>query len=140
MKLKRSFLLIALSVVAMAIMSGCDVAGTVIDLSNAQTDVTGMHVSGKGTITAFSGGAVHEIALDALESISLYQGETRVINGELYLVGDVFFKDGTHMSSHDKLHDNAALTFISVNATILGKSNRGDFSADLSNVLKITVR
>jgi hypothetical protein len=44
------------------------------------------------------------------------------------------------MAPRDKTHDNKPVTFVSVNATILGRSNRGDFSAELTNVVKITFR
>jgi hypothetical protein len=133
-----SRLIIAVLIAALTI--GCDVVGTVIDLSNTQTDVTSMHVSDKGTLTVITGGAMHELPLDALESVVLYPGETRIINGELCFVAEVFMKDGEHMQAHDKMHDNSPLTFISSNATILGKSNRGDFKVEMTNVTKITFR
>jgi hypothetical protein len=129
-----------MAVLIAALTIGCDVVGTVIDLSNTQTDVTSMHVSGKGTLTVITGGAIHKLPLDALESVVLFPGETRVINGELCFAAEVFLKDGAHMQAHDKMHDNNPLTFISSNATILGKSNRGDFKVEMTNVLKITFR
>ena len=46
----------ATALLAMACIAGCDVMGTVVDLSNTQTQVTGMHVSGPGTITVITGG------------------------------------------------------------------------------------
>ena len=130
----------ATALLAMACIAGCDVMGTVVDLSNTQTQVTGMHVSGPGTITVITGGAVHNIPLESFESITLFSDETRMINGELCYAADVFLKDGTRMASRDKTHDNKPLTYVSVNATILGRSSRGNFSADLTNVVKITVR
>ena len=125
---------------AIASIAGCNVVGTIIDQSTTQTQVTGMHVSGPGTITVITGGAVHNIPLESFESITLFPDEPRTINGELCYAADVFLKDGTRMAPRDKTHDNKPVTFVSVNATILGRSNRGDFSAELTNVVKITFR
>jgi hypothetical protein len=131
---------IAAVFIAAACIDGCDVLGTVVDQSNARTLVSGMHVSGAGTITVITGGAIHDIPLESFESLTLFPDEPRTINGELCYTADVVLKDGTRMAPRDKTHDNKPLTFVSVNATILGRSNRGNFSAELTNVLKITVR
>jgi hypothetical protein len=125
---------------AIAGIAGCNVVGTIIDQSTTQTQVTGMHVSGPGTITVITGGAVHNVPLESFESITLFPDEPRTINGELCYAADVSLKDGTRMAPRDKTHDNKPLTYVSVNATILGRSNRGNFSAELTNVLKITFR
>jgi hypothetical protein len=130
----------SMALLAIGCLAGCDVVGTVTDLSNTQTQVTGMHISGSGTITVITGGAIHQIPLESFESVTLFPDEPRTINGELCYTADVFLKDGTRMFPRDKTHDNKPLTYVSVNATILGKSNRGDFSADLTNVVKITFR
>jgi hypothetical protein len=140
MKPRKALATTVIAFLAAACIAGCDVKGTVVDLSNTQTPVTGMHVSGPGTITVITGGAIHNIPLESFESITLFPDEPRTINGELCYAADVVLKDGTRMASRDKTHDNKPQTFVSVNATILGRSNRGNFSADLTNVVKIIVR
>ena len=140
MKIPQIWVKIAVALIIVAGFAACDVIGTVVDLSNTQTLVTGMHVSGPGTITVITGGAIHNVPLESFESITLFPDETRTINGEPCYAADVYFKDGTRMAPRDKTHNNSPQTFVSVNATIMGRSNRGNFSAELTNVTKITFR
>jgi hypothetical protein len=140
MKIAQAWVRIMVALIAVACVAACDVIGTVVDQSNTQTLVTSMHVSGSGTITVITGGAIHNIPLESFESLTLFPDEPRTINGELCYAAEVFLKDGTRLASRDKAHDNKPLTYVSVNATIMGKSNRGNFSAELTNVLKITFR
>ena len=140
MTIPQIWVKIAVALVVVGGFTACDIIGTVVDLSNTQTLVTGMRVSGPGTITVITGGAIHNVPLESFESITLFPDETRTVNGELCYVADVFLKDGTRMAPRDKTHDNRPQTFVSVNATIMGRSNRGNFSAELTNVTKITFR
>jgi hypothetical protein len=140
MKIAQAWVRITVALIAVACVAACDVIGTVVDQSNTQTLVTSMHVSGPGTITVITGGAIHNIPLESFESLTLFPDEPRTINGELCYEAEVFLKDGTRMAQRDKAHDNKPMTFVSVNATIMGKSSRGNFSAELTNVLKITFR
>jgi|WetSurMetagenome_2_1015567.scaffolds.fasta_scaffold77037_2 hypothetical protein len=123
-----------------AFLSGCDVAGTVVDRSNTETQVMNMRVAGVGTLKMVHGAAVKEVPLEAFESLTLYPEETRTIEGELCFGADVTMRDGTRFSGRDKANNNKPRTYVCVTRTLLGTSHRGEFRIELSGVSKITFR
>ncbi len=123
-----------------AFLTGCDVAATVVDRSNTETQVMNIRVSGDGTIKVFHGAAVKRLPIEAFESITLFPEETQTIDGELCFGADVTMRDGTALSGRDKAHDNKPRTYVSVNRTLAGTSHRGEFRIELSGVSKINFR
>ena len=123
-----------------AALVGCNVAGTVIDVSGTETWVSDMRVSGDGTLKIITGNAIQRVPLEAFESILLFPNETRTIDGDFCFLAEIVMRDGTRLAARDKPHDNAPRTFISVNQTLTGTCQRGSFSADLATISKITFR
>jgi len=133
---RRSFLAIVLAVAALLI--GCDVAGTVVDFSNVQTQVMNMHLSGDGTMKIICGAGVKNVPLEAFESITLFHDEALTIDGDLCFAADIIMRDGTRLAGRDKTRDGKPRTYVTVNQTLIGTSHRGEFRIDLSGVSKIT--
>ena len=138
MQRRRPLLSLALGVAAFCI--GCDVAGTVVDRSNIETQVMNMRLSGSGRLKVVCGEGVKEVPLEAFESITVFPDEAQNRDGELCFAADIRMRDGTRLYGRDKAHDNKPLTYVSVNQTLSGTSHRGDFRIDLSGVAKITFR
>jgi hypothetical protein len=135
MPVRRSFSTLAL--IGATLLTGCNVAGTVVDRSNTETQVMDMRLSGSGTLKVVHGAAVKAVPLEAFQSITLFPEETQTIDGELCFGADVTMRDGTKLSGRDKTHDNKPVTYVSVNQTLLGTSHRGVFRIELSGVSKI---
>jgi hypothetical protein len=124
---------------AFCIIDGCSIAGTVIDISGSETQVSNMRLSGPGTLQVISTGTVKMIPLESLETVTLFPDEARTINGEFCFLADIVMHDGAHYTARDKNHDNIPRTFVSVNQLLFGASNKGSFSADLTGVSKISI-
>jgi hypothetical protein len=123
-----------------ALVAGCDVAGTVVDRSNNETQLMNMRLSGSGTLKVLYGAAVKEAPLEAIESITLFPEESRTIEGAFCFAADIRMKDGTRIFGKNKTGDGNPAVFVAVNQTLTGTSHRGLFSIDLSGVSKITFR
>ena len=122
----------------LSVLVGCDVVGTVIDISGSETQVRNLRLSGPGTLQVISLGSVKLVPLESFESITLFTEEAQTVNGEFCFAADIYMRDGARLAARDKTHDNSPQTFIAVNQTLLGTSHRGSFSADLTGVSKIT--
>jgi len=127
-----------LSAAVALLIFGCDIVGTVIDISGTETGVRNMHVSGTGTMRIITAGTTVLAPLESFESIMFFPEEARIVNGEFCFPADITMRDGTRMAARDRTHDNAPLTFVSVHQTLTGTSRRGTFSANLTGVTKIT--
>ena len=120
------------------VLNGCDVVGTVIDISGSETGVGNMRLSQPGALRVISGGTVKMVPLASVESVVFFPEEARTINGEFCCMADIFMRDGAHFTSRDKAHENAPVTFVCVNQTLLGTSQGGTYKANLADIAKIT--
>jgi hypothetical protein len=129
-----------LALACVTFLTGCDVAGTVVDRSNTETQVMNMYLSGSGMMKVICGAGIKEVPLESFESITLFPDETRIIEGDLCFAADVTMRDGTRLHSREKSRDSTPRTYISVNQTLTGTSHRGNFTIELSGVSKIIFR
>jgi hypothetical protein len=129
-----------LVVLAAVFLTGCDVAGTVVDRANNETEVVHMRLSGPGTLKVVWGAGVKEVPLESFGSIALFPDEAQTIEGEFCFAADITMRDGTRLSGRVKANDNKPRVYVSVNQTLRGTSHRGDFRIELSGVSKINFR
>ncbi|HEX7511465.1 MAG TPA: hypothetical protein VF335_09210 [Chitinivibrionales bacterium] len=127
------------ALLALIVIAGCDIVGTVVDIAGSETTVHNMRLSGTGMLSIITGGATKAAPLESFESIVLFPEEAKMVGGEFCFMADVTMRDGTRYTARNKAHENTPLTFVAVNQTVTGSSHRGTFAAGLTGVTKISI-
>jgi hypothetical protein len=121
-----------------AVLPGCNSEGYITDQSNIETYVKNVSLCGDKYLTVVSGGGRRSIPLGAVSRIVVANEENRTINGQLYFCASVEFRDGTKIDAKTK--SNAPLTFILVNGSLCGDSQKGHYTISLANVSKLILK
>jgi len=133
--MKRNLTYVLFGIAALYI-SGCSVNGKVTDFSQIETSLNNMHLEENPCLKVYHGGAVREIPLKSISSVSIDPSNSKTIEDELFYSGEVVLVNGGRITPQN---DNKTTVFISVQNILTGKNNGQSFKIGLENVSRITI-
>jgi hypothetical protein len=127
---------IVLSGIAALFINGCSVNGKVVDFSQVETPLNNMHLEENPCLKIYHGGAVREIPLKSISSVSIDPSSSKTIENELFYSGEVILVNGGRITSQK---ENKAAVFVSVQNMLVGTNKGESFKIGLENVSRIMI-
>ena len=116
---------------------GCSVSGMVTDRSKFGTSLNKMKLEEYPALKVYHGGAVREIPLKDISSISLDPSKTIINDNELFYRAEISLKGSNEVRSSGK---DESQIFVSIQNVLCGKKGKDKFSISLDNVSLIEIK
>jgi hypothetical protein len=118
----------------------CTLSGIVVDRGRFETRLSDMRLQSPPMIRIYHGGSRRDIPLKLVSTVIIDPSTTITVGNELYFSADITLKNGTRLKSLDKDQTSSTKVFISVQNTLVGKSENERFVIGLEDVSRLTVR
>lgn len=136
--MKRTILFIFFCLNAFILIVGCaGTAGSITDVSGNKTIVRRMTISPSSSIKILDGNAVRSIQLKSLKQVIIHTRETRNIEGDLFYLATLVFRDKKSDEKKYGNENNKGKTFISISGVLEGRSKGGNYRITLDKVSEI---
>lgn len=138
--MKRGLIILGVAALLTGSMSGCGINAMVTDLGNLATYVEGIKLQKEENLKVLDGGAIRSVKLDAIENLTLYCNETRIVDRQLYYLVEIGLLDGSRIAPSAQPGGVNSRTFLCVDDVMTGKNKSGKYSIELNAVRRIERR
>ncbi|MFP4416624.1 MAG: hypothetical protein ACLFSB_05095 [Chitinispirillaceae bacterium] len=133
--IRRAFSVGFVSTMALA---GCALKGTVVNISEQQTQIEHVHLKDRRSLIIYDGNGTLDIPLSAVQQVSVSAANSRVIGGDLFYPAQIIFqKNGTVLGGKPDEAYNDNRVYVCVADEICGERDGGSMCIPLDAISKI---